>query len=124
MLAVSLNDISLETLSELLSSVKGLANVGEAYVVQSDENKLGVSFDRELEMLLNRHSIENGSNTPDFVLVSLLKATLVTWNLHTKERDRWWGNRSILGPANDHPSVPTDEKSLLPTRPQDRPIPG
>jgi len=114
-LSVTLNDADLETLSQLLTDIKGLKNVGGAEVLKSEENKLGVSFDRELELLLNRHSVENNSNTPDFVLASLLKATLATWDLHTKERDRWFGNRSILGPANDYPAVPTDEVSLLPT---------
>ncbi len=71
------------------------------------------TFQRDLEALLNKYSQENGSNTPDFILSSLLKQTLDTWNLHTRERDRWWGNRSTLGVANDHPAVPTSEKSLL-----------
>jgi hypothetical protein len=90
--------------------------VGSADVLQSEESKMGLTFGRELEQLLNRHSKENGSNTPDFVLASYLQSCLVTWNLHTKERDRWWGNRSALGVGvdNDIPAVPTSETSLLP----------
>ena len=75
----------------------------------------------ELEELLNRHSVENSSNTPDFVLASFLMQTLKTWELHTVERDRWWGNRSLLGVGGGGDvsgrtidgAVPTSEKSLL-----------
>ncbi len=78
------------------------------------ENKqVSQSFQQELEQLINKHSQENGSNTPDFVLASYLKSCLDTWNLHTAERDRWFGNRSILGPGNDVPTVATGEVSLL-----------
>jgi len=71
------------------------------------------TFGRQLERLLNVNSIENGSNTPDFILASYLQQCLDTWNLHTKERDRWYGNRSILGPGSDMPMVDTSEVSLL-----------
>ena len=70
-------------------------------------------FQRELEQLINKHSQENGSNTPDYILASYLKGCLDNFNLHTRERDRWWGNRSALGPANDFPSAPTSQESLL-----------
>jgi hypothetical protein len=64
-----------------------------------------MSLDRDLEHLLNRHCAENVSHTPDFILASYLMACLSTWNLHTRERDRWFGNRALLGPGNDHPAV-------------------
>ncbi len=75
------------------------------------------TFGSELEKLINAYSLENGSNTPDFVLASFVKSCLDTWNLHTKERDRWYGNRSLLGPGNDMPSVDTSEISMLPISP-------
>lgn len=85
---------------------------------------------RALEQLLNSYSAENGSNTPDFILASLLMQTLKTWELHTVERDRWWGNRSLLGVGGGGAAertidgaVPTSEKTLLPgvdiTKPRD-----
>lgn len=70
-------------------------------------------FEKELTQLLNKHSQENGSNTPDFVLASYLQCCLDNWNLHTRERDRWWGNRSVLGVANEVPPVQTSGESLL-----------
>ncbi len=83
--------------------------------VAAEPDPLRQSFLYELQQLINKHSLENRSNTPDFVLASLLESVLKTWELHTVERDRWYGNRSLLGPGSDWSQmVPTSEKSLLP----------
>lgn len=111
-LQLTIQNDELEPLSELVTSIRSLKNVNSAEVL--DLMPAGESLERDLERLLNRYSAENGSNTPDYVLASLFKATLETWDLHTKERDRWWGNRSILGPANSHPAVSVSEETLLP----------
>lgn len=37
-------------------------------------------FVKELETLINMHSMENGSNTPDFILANYLKDCLVAYN--------------------------------------------
>lgn len=74
------------------------------------------AFENELRSLINQHSQENGSNTPDYILASYLQSCLDAFNLHTRERDRWFGNRSLRGPGvtDDHfPPVPTSERSLL-----------
>jgi hypothetical protein len=44
----------------------------------------------ELRMVLNRHSLENGSNTPDYVLVTYLLSCLAAFNRGTQERDKWY----------------------------------
>lgn len=46
-------------------------------------------FQRELQSLINKHSLENGSDTPDFILASFLENVLVDWNHATRVRDRW-----------------------------------
>ena len=46
---------------------------------------------RELEALVNKNSIENESDTPDFLLASLLSETLKTWAKIVKARDDWYG---------------------------------
>ena len=48
-------------------------------------------FTQELEHLLNRHSLENGSNTPDFLLATFMVQCLGAYNRTTRERDRWYG---------------------------------
>lgn len=56
------------------------------------------SFEKELEHLINRHSMENDSNTPDFLLSSYLKDCLDAYNRATKARDIWY-NGKINEPA-------------------------
>jgi len=47
-------------------------------------------FVKELEELINRHSMENGSNTPDFILASYLRNCLENFNLCVNSRERWY----------------------------------
>lgn len=47
------------------------------------------TFREELTRLLNRYSMENISNTPDFVLASFLYGALSAFEKATLERDRW-----------------------------------
>lgn len=51
-------------------------------------------FMRELEQLLNKHSMENGSNTPDFLLAKYISRCLITFNLIVNDRERWYGRPS------------------------------
>jgi len=48
-------------------------------------------FERELENLINRHSQENASNTPDFILARYLFRCLHVWNSGVQEREAWYG---------------------------------
>lgn len=48
-------------------------------------------FERELETLINRHSKENGSDTPDFILAKYLRTCLDNFNIAVKEREKWYG---------------------------------
>lgn len=45
-------------------------------------------FRRELTELINRHSLENKSNTPDFVLADFLIRCLEAHTVATNHRDR------------------------------------
>ena len=47
-------------------------------------------FQSELESLINRHSKENDSNTPDFILASYLKDCLENFNKHVVMREGWY----------------------------------
>ena len=47
-------------------------------------------FREELESLLNRHSKENGSDTPDFVLAEYLADCLAAFDKATASRSRWY----------------------------------
>lgn len=52
-------------------------------------------FEKELERLINRHSQENGSNTPDFILARYLSSCLEAWNVGVRERERWYGHKEV-----------------------------
>ncbi len=48
------------------------------------------TFGKELAQLINKHSLENLSNTPDFILAKFMSNCLDSFNLATKERTHWY----------------------------------
>lgn len=50
-----------------------------------------MTFKEELRALLNRHSVENASDTPDFVLAEYLLDCLGVWETAVSRRDKWYG---------------------------------
>ena len=53
-----------------------------------------MSFRKELEKLINKHSMENGSNTPDFILGRYLIGCLQTFDDVVNAREEWYGRQS------------------------------
>lgn len=49
------------------------------------------TFESELTDLLNRHSMENESNTPDYLLAEFLIGCLKNWNKVTQKREVFYG---------------------------------
>lgn len=47
------------------------------------------SFLDELNDLINKHSIEGGSNTPDYILTEYLKQSLEAFDMCTRKRDEY-----------------------------------
>jgi hypothetical protein len=54
-------------------------------------------FVTELNQLINRYSIENGSDTPDFILAEYLMGCLRNFNEATKLRTQWYTPTKIGG---------------------------
>jgi hypothetical protein len=57
-------------------------------------------LEREIRQVLNRHSAENYSNTPDFVLANFLLRSMDAFTTAVKARDSWfkfnpWPNRPV-----------------------------
>jgi hypothetical protein len=52
-------------------------------------------FRAELEELINRHSRENGSNTPDFILANYLDNCLVAFDQAVTHREKWYGRTNL-----------------------------
>ncbi len=53
-------------------------------------------FRKELQRLLNRHSMENASNTPDFILAQFLTGCLAAWDMGVQQRETWYGRDARL----------------------------
>jgi hypothetical protein len=51
----------------------------------------------ELQSALNRHSAENGSNTPDFILARYLERCLLAFDDASVARETWYGQRRKPG---------------------------
>ena len=54
-------------------------------------------FEKELSNLINKHSREDASNTPDFILAKFLTECLYAWNGATQKRENWHGRPEIKG---------------------------
>jgi len=54
-----------------------------------------LSFREELEMLLNKRSKENGSNTPDFILAKFLDDCLNAFDECVNARTSWYTPKSL-----------------------------
>lgn len=75
-----------------------MLNIGECvdehcchYIEGRKRVDLPVSFETELEHLINKYSKENDSNTPDFILAEYLKGCLDVFNNIVPKRDKWYG---------------------------------
>lgn len=54
-------------------------------------------FRQELESLINKHSRENISNTPDFILAMFLVRCLEAYDQAVSDRSEWYGRSDISG---------------------------
>ena len=48
-------------------------------------------FERDLASLINRHSKDNDSNTPDFILARFLHGCFLTFVREVRAREQWYG---------------------------------
>jgi hypothetical protein len=60
------------------------------YRAAEEEAKKAPTFLQELTSLINRHSMENDSDTPDFILAEYLLNCLNTYNQAVNTRDLWY----------------------------------
>jgi hypothetical protein len=65
------------------------------------------AFEKELAQLINRHSLENGSDTPDFILAAYLVDCLDTFNRISVWRAKWYSPEGVPTLERDHgPATP------------------
>lgn len=58
----------------------------------------------EIADVLNRHSRENESNTPDFILAGVMIAALTAFEEASRHRETWYGSALSINP-DDAPWV-------------------
>lgn len=63
-------------------------------------------FRKELTKLINRESMENGSDTPDFLLAEYLSDCLDTFDRIVTAREKWFGRGPVPICPQDCPSPP------------------
>lgn len=63
------------------------------------ENEM--NFKRELTELINKHSKENDSNTPDFLLADYIEVCMDNFAKAMKARDTWYGHSILEDEAKD-----------------------
>lgn len=59
------------------------------------EGKLHPEFQDELRKLLNRHSLDNACETPDFILAGILTEHLEAYRKGVQANIRWHGSTAI-----------------------------
>lgn len=67
------------------------------------------AFETDLTALINRYSLENRSNTPDYILAKYLVMVLVCVDHAIGVRDAWYGHKSTgeLATTGDLPPAPS-----------------
>ena len=58
-------------------------------------------FRLELGILINKHSIENGSDTPDFLLAEYLTDCLNAFDKTMQKREKWYGRQINIRKSTD-----------------------
>ena len=69
-------------------------------------------LEKDIAAVLNKHSQENASNTPDHILAMYLLACLNAFNTAMQQRETWYGRDSRPTqpgtPLNEGPTTPSD----------------
>jgi hypothetical protein len=59
-------------------------------------------FRKELEQLINKHSVENEVDMPDFLLADLLCNLIIKIGVATKKNLDWHGCNSVCHPKSEN----------------------
>lgn len=64
------------------------------------------TLETELAALVNRYSVENLSDTPDYILARYLMGCLATYNTTVNLRDEWYGSHTPTWAKEPLPAPP------------------
>lgn len=79
-----------EECADLNMEINKIRILGDEYTFVIHIELIDSSFEKELTELINKYSLENGSETPDYILAKYLNDCLTTFNKATKKRDKWY----------------------------------
>ena len=74
-----------------------------------------MTFYEDLKALINCHSLENNSDTPDHILADYMQSCLLAFEDGVKAREEWYGRRTIK-PLSD--AIDEARGGEAPTEPQ------
>lgn len=100
-----------DALTEFLTTLQLLdaAKAGSRSAVTASEvapdpkSPFDFRFRYDLAKVINGHSMENGSNTPDFILADLLSEVLHAFNRAANARATWYGRTDAPGQGTQLP---------------------
>jgi hypothetical protein len=75
----------------------------------------GEGFRTKLQALINEHSMECGSNTPDFILAKYLAKCLTNFDESVVARDTWYGKQANGISMVDFERSPGEARPINPT---------
>ena len=105
--------------NQMLEEVGKLEQImyADAIPIPTDIPEQPITFEAALSSLINKYSMENKSNTPDFILARYLIECLNVFAHHTLAREEWYGYHhspgEVLGmkEAKPEPLIKPDYKS-------------
>ena len=77
--------------------------------IQPDGSVRATTLLEDIRDAINRHSAENASNTPDFILAQYLNHCLIGFNLAVNSREIWYGRHPVDTAGPSQPATPETE---------------
>lgn len=120
------NDDNLASFIGFLNGGKSDPMVSEVPSSKPEPSPFDFRFRYDLAKVINGHSMENGSNTPDFILADLLAEVLHAFNRAANARATWYGRSDEPGqglqlPGSDPVAATGMASSRLPVASNDLP---
>lgn len=69
-------------------------------ICKCDQSQSLIRFKKELEVLIHRYSLENGCDTPDFIIANYLGSCLEAFNVAVKHRVHWYDVGEVIEKDN------------------------
>ena len=66
-------------------------NAPGTVAIQPDGSVKVTTLLEDIQSAINRHSAENASNTPDFILAQYLEQCLAAFDVAVQQRETWYG---------------------------------